>query len=259
MAADRINFVNEDDARRVLLALFEQIAHPARTYADEHLNEIGTRNRKERYVRFARNRPRQQSLAGSRRAHEQHALRNASTKLLEFLRVLQEINNFVQLFFRLINSRHVLERRLLLLRRQQTSAGFAEAERLVSTRLHLLHHENPEQNQQQQRAKIHQKRQPVGVLHFLVVIENVVVLQRLGDVWYRGVGHRHAAEFSAFAVLALQFGAVRRKVNRHVLNAVVLHLRQEIRVIGFVVVRGLPPGRGHPPQDHRQQNHQEPK
>src|SRR5690349_23515440 len=42
MASDRVNFIDEDDARSVLLALLEQVAHAARTNADEHLYEVRT-------------------------------------------------------------------------------------------------------------------------------------------------------------------------------------------------------------------------
>ena len=40
MAADRVDFVDEDDAGRVLLGLLEHIAHAARADADEHFNEV---------------------------------------------------------------------------------------------------------------------------------------------------------------------------------------------------------------------------
>ena len=42
MTADRIDLVDEDDAGRVLLSLFEEIANARRADADEHLDEIGT-------------------------------------------------------------------------------------------------------------------------------------------------------------------------------------------------------------------------
>ncbi len=42
MAAHRVNFVDEDDAGGVLLALLEQIAHAAGAHAHKHLHEIRT-------------------------------------------------------------------------------------------------------------------------------------------------------------------------------------------------------------------------
>src|SRR6185437_16627468 len=40
MTPDGIDLVDEDDARRVCLALFKQVADAARADADEHLDEI---------------------------------------------------------------------------------------------------------------------------------------------------------------------------------------------------------------------------
>ena len=54
MTADRVDFVDEDDARRVLLGLLEHVAHAAGAHAHEHLDEVRSRNREERHVRFTR-------------------------------------------------------------------------------------------------------------------------------------------------------------------------------------------------------------
>ena len=40
LTAHSINFVNEDDARRILFGIFEHIAHASCTHAHKHLNEI---------------------------------------------------------------------------------------------------------------------------------------------------------------------------------------------------------------------------
>ena len=42
MTTHRIDLVDEDDARRVLLALLEQIAHARGANADEHFNKVRT-------------------------------------------------------------------------------------------------------------------------------------------------------------------------------------------------------------------------
>ena len=179
MAANGVNFVDEDDARRVLLALLEQIAHAAGAYADEHFHEIGARDGEEWNVGFAGNRACQQSFSRSRRPDEQHAFGDASAKLLEFLRIFQEIDDFVKLFLGFVNSGDIFEGRFLLLRSKQTRAGFAEAQRFVPAGLHLLHHENPEEDEKNQRSEVHEEGHPVGVLHFLVVVKDVVSIQRL--------------------------------------------------------------------------------
>ena len=70
--ADRVELVDEDDRRCDLLGLLEQVAHPARADADDHLDELRRRDRQERDRRLAGDRPRQQRLAGARSAGEEH-------------------------------------------------------------------------------------------------------------------------------------------------------------------------------------------
>ena len=41
LAADRIDFVDEDDAGRVLLGVLEHVTHAGCAHADEHLDEVG--------------------------------------------------------------------------------------------------------------------------------------------------------------------------------------------------------------------------
>ena len=160
VTADRVDFVDEDDARRVLLALLEQVAHARRADADEHLDEVRTADREERHVRFARNRAREQRLAGSRRAHQQHALRNAAAELLEFLRFLEELDDFLELFLRFVDAGDVLERHFLLRARRELRLALAERERLVAAALHLAHEEDPEANQQEDRRPGIQQLRP---------------------------------------------------------------------------------------------------
>src|SRR5215469_2074697 len=92
MAADRVNFVNEDDAGRVLFALLEQVADAAGANTYKHFDKVGTGDGEERNIRFAGDGAGQQGFAGARGADQQHTFRNAAAKLLELLRVLQELN-----------------------------------------------------------------------------------------------------------------------------------------------------------------------
>jgi hypothetical protein len=66
LATDRVDFVDEDDARRVLLGLLEHVAHARSADADEHLDEVGTGNREERHLGLAGDGLGQQGLAGTR-------------------------------------------------------------------------------------------------------------------------------------------------------------------------------------------------
>ena len=159
MAADRVDLVDEDDAGRVLLALLEQVADARGADADEHLDEVGAADREERHVGFAGDRAREQRLAGSGRAHQQHALRNAAAELLELLRLLEELDDFLELFLRFVDAGDVLERHLLLRARRQLRLALAERERLVAAALHLAHEEDPEaDHQQDRRPRIEQRR-----------------------------------------------------------------------------------------------------
>src|SRR5262249_4309508 len=98
VASDGINFVDEDDAGRMLLTLIEQIADAARTHADEHFNEVRAADGEERHVGFTGNSAGKKSLAGSRGADQKNALGDASTQLLELLRIAQKFDDLLQLF-----------------------------------------------------------------------------------------------------------------------------------------------------------------
>ena len=54
MTPNSIQFVNKDNAGCLLLCLIEHVANARRAHSDEHLDEIGTRNCKERHTGFAR-------------------------------------------------------------------------------------------------------------------------------------------------------------------------------------------------------------
>ena len=78
---------------RVLLGLLEHVAHARGADADEHLDEVGAGDREERHLGLARDRARQQRLAGTGRADHQHALGNLAAELLELARILQEVDD----------------------------------------------------------------------------------------------------------------------------------------------------------------------
>src|SRR5690606_13508715 len=114
MPAHRVDLVDEDDARSVLLALLEQVANTACAHAYEHLDEVGTRDAEEGHAGLAGDGPRQQRLARSRRAHHQHTLRNTAAQLLELLRVLEERDDLLELVFGLVDACNVGEGDLVL-------------------------------------------------------------------------------------------------------------------------------------------------
>jgi len=130
VAADGVDLVHEDDAWRVLLGLLEQVAHAACADADEHLDEIGARDREERHARLTRDRAGEQRLAGAGRSEQQHPLGDARAQRLELLRVLEELLDLLQLLDGLIDAGHVLERDLGRVDRHPLGAALAEAHHL---------------------------------------------------------------------------------------------------------------------------------
>src|SRR6476619_1258162 len=135
MAADGIDFVDEDDARSILLALLEQITNAAGADADEHFDEVRTRDGEERHVRLARDGSRKQRFARSRRSDQQNALRNSPAELLKFLGFTEELNNFLQLFLGLLYPGNIFKCHLLLLGGVEPRPAFPETERFIPAAL----------------------------------------------------------------------------------------------------------------------------
>ena len=96
-AADRVDLVDEHDRRRVLLGLLEQLADAGRADTDEHLDELRRGDRIERHAGLAGDRPREQGLAGARRTDEQHAARDLRTELAKPIRLLEELDDLLEI------------------------------------------------------------------------------------------------------------------------------------------------------------------
>ena len=107
MAPDGVNFVDKYDAWGVLFALHKQVAHARCADADEHLDEVRAGDRKEGHTGFTRDRTRQQRLAGSRRSYQQHSLRDTAAQLGEALWIAEELDNFLQFVFGLVNTGYI--------------------------------------------------------------------------------------------------------------------------------------------------------
>src|SRR5438445_13202375 len=90
-SADSVDLIDEDDARRVLFALLEQVAHTGGAHAAEHFHEVRPAAAEEGHARFASDRFGQEGLARPRRTDDQDALRNAPAQLLQLARVLEQL------------------------------------------------------------------------------------------------------------------------------------------------------------------------
>src|SRR5579864_2219824 len=203
MTSDGIDFVDEDDAGSILLALLEKIAHAARAHADKHLYKVRARDREEGNIGLARNRARQQRLAGSGRPDQQHAFRNAAAQLLELLSFAQELNNLAQFFLGLFYASHVFERDFLLLHGEQPRPALAKRQRLIPASLHLPDHEEPQRAQQNQRSPgAQQLQRQASAVDVAEGDENTFALQVLEHFGSEVVAGSGGMERVSSAVLA---------------------------------------------------------
>ena len=253
MTADGVDFVDEDDARSVLLALLEQVADAACAHADEHLHEVGARDAEERNVGFAGYRTGQQGLAGSGRADQQHALGNASAQLLELLRFAQELDNLLELFLGFIHAGNVFERHLLLLHGEQARPALAERQRFVPASLHLADHDEPQCAQQDERRQVQQPGWPAAGLSVLHRDVDALVAQFLDHV---GVAGHDCSVEAGLVVLELASDFLAN--NRHFADVALVHLGEELREIDFAIFRSRVRALDDLPQQNAREHDHEP-
>ncbi len=110
--AERVDLVDEDDAGRVAPRGLEGVAHPARTDADEHLDEVRAGDRIERHVRLARDGSREQGLSRARRPDQQDAAGYPCPDPAELRRIRQEVHDLQQVVLGVLDTGHVIERDL---------------------------------------------------------------------------------------------------------------------------------------------------
>ena len=91
-------------------------------------------------------------LARAWRADQQNALGDASAQADEFLRLLEELDDFRQFLFRFVVARHIVKGDGGTVAREHSCSALAEAEGLVSGPLRLSHDEDEEDGQQRQAA-----------------------------------------------------------------------------------------------------------
>src|SRR4029077_6024081 len=112
----------------------------------------------------ARDRARQQGLAGARRADQQTALGNLPAEALELLRVLQEVDDLLELGLGLVDAGDVLEGDAAVLLGQQARARLAEAHGAAGAALHLAQKENVDADKNENRQPAHEDAAEVDAL-----------------------------------------------------------------------------------------------
>ena len=113
-AADRVQLVDEDDGRRVLTRLLEQITHARCADADDHLDELRAAHREEWHAGLSGDGAREKRLPCAGRANEQHTLRRSPAEPCVLLRIAEEVDDLDELVLRLVDAGDVVEGHLVL-------------------------------------------------------------------------------------------------------------------------------------------------
>src|SRR4051794_30282333 len=256
VAADGVDLVHEDDAGRVLLRLLEEVADAGGADPDEHLDEVGSRDREEGDARLTRNGAGEQRLAGARRPVEQDALRDPRPERLELLGVLEELLDLVELLDRLVHAGDVAERDLRRVDREPLGLRFPEGHHLRAAALHLVHQEDPEPDEDQEREDVREQGEPAVGLRGLDVE---------GEARRLVLGHLELVDqlvgvelgIAGLVLLAAALGDVqdvRLGLHLHGLKLAALELREELAELGL---RGGLCGRDQLLREERQHHHDE--
>ena len=238
MAAHSVDLVHEDDARGRLLRLLEQVAHTRGADADEHLDEVGARDREERDTRLARDRAREERLTGARRPVEQNALGDPRAERLELLRVLEELLDLLELFDSLLHPGHVLEADLRRVRRHPLGAALPEAHHLRAAALHLVHEEDPEAEEENEGQETREERPPGRRAGALGVVRDVVLLEQVRQL--HGVLVARVMDRALLPVLQLEVDLALVRVDVGVLDLAAHDVPVELRERGLLAALFVP-------------------
>src|SRR6478672_548016 len=152
----RVDFVDENNARRRFLSLLKHVTHTRGAHADEHLHEIRAADGKERHVSFTGDGARQQGLASAGRAHHQHALGNTATEFLKFFRVAQELDQLLHFVLGFFDARHVAKRDLVFVAGEHPRLGLTKVQRAFASHADLLSEQEIEdQKEKRDRQETH--------------------------------------------------------------------------------------------------------
>ena len=181
--ANGVDFVNEDDGRRLLFGLLEEVTNARRANPHEHLDKIRAAQAEERHLGFTGNRLGEQGLSGARRAHEKGTLGDFRPEFGVLVGVLEEVHDFLEFFLRAIHARHVVEGHVGALSLfEDLGFGFADVEDLASawcTTSEATHQEHPHHDHE---AKENDPRQDLAtpfVWRIVAQVKSVRLLQFL--------------------------------------------------------------------------------
>ncbi len=263
LAADRVDLVDEDDRGGLLLRGLEEVAHACGTDADEHLHEVGARDRDERHAGLTRDCPRDERLAGAGRADEEHTLRDARADLLELARQLQEVDDFGDLFLDRAVAGDVGERGLRFVGGVDLGARPPDVHHRAHLSLRAPAHPYEEADEQDERQQVDEERaRPVRRRGLVVPAD--VVLGEGRDVLVRepvglSLGRELALPVDLEIALELARDLAARALVVDLVDVVGLHQAEELRVVDARLA-ATAAGRGLPHEHERHEDgHDDPR
>ena len=229
VAANGVDFVNEDDGGRVGLGLFEQVTDAGRADTDEHLNEVRAGDGEEGNARLAGDGAGQEGLAGAGRAVQQHTLGDLGADRLELGRFLQELLDFLEFLDGFISAGDVHEGHLRHVLVDHLGLGLAELHDLRTAALHAGHQE-PEQRAEEDDGD--QEREESGEP---VALDRLVGVAACGFGVGDGLDHVHRAgiDEEELDALALVLPVDLEVVLEHQVHAV--FAVEDLRLLNLVV------------------------
>ena len=251
---------HKHDARRVLLGLLEQVAHPRGADADKHLDELGAGDREEGHAGLAGDRLGEQRLAGPGRADQQHALGDLGAHGREPLGPLEELDHLHNVLLGLVDAGDVVEPDPRVGLHLELGLGLAKGHRVPGAAAAdapgaaaaARQQEEPADEQQREREVAQQARDDGAAVLGLRVRREVDALgAELGEQLLRRARQLHADALDAVAELRARGlddrdGAVLVEVD--LLHAAEVEVLEEARVGhargGDGVVGGEGRGRG---------------
>ena len=196
LTAHSIDLINEDDAGHGLFCLVEEVAHTGCADADVHLDEVRAGDGVERHTGLTGAGAGQQGLAGTRRADEQHAVRDTCAQRVKLVGALEELHDLFQLFLLFVFTGHIGKGGGLLVLVLVLDLGFADIHDAAATADAAPHHREQQKAGAAQHPQIEDDLHPgdgllergVVVGHGRVGVRRVVGLDILVHVLDENVG-----------------------------------------------------------------------
>jgi hypothetical protein len=230
--ADRVDLVDEDEAGRLCLCLFEELANAGGTEADEHLDEVRARQIEERNAGLTGHSAGQERLARTWRPGQEHSLRDPGTEARVALRPAEEIDDLAQLLDRLIDAGDVREGRAQIRSVVDLMARAPEGHRICS-RPEAAERECPEATEEQQRQQPAQNEIPEEAAERIGLcsreLDAVALQQRDQGRVVRLRRPRRDEQLLALAGDLVDAGHIGGR-DRDALDATLIDQRQEMRI-----------------------------